>query len=131
MDENADAMVEDLRQNKLPEALSDSDGSSDSNITSFDLAWLPEHGIDPELSEEHRNYLDQLCDVFEDFVMRKIEQSILNRFVLEAWFSLWAKATMCVCVCTKVFLSLVYSEDQAVKKKHIQAILVYLNIFKF
>ena len=74
MDENAGKLLENLRQNKLQ-----SDGSS--NVTSYDLTWLPEHGINPELSDEHRNYLDRLCEDFEDVMRQKIEQSILNRFV--------------------------------------------------
>lgn len=77
MDENAVKLLENLRQNKLQPSLSD--GSS--NISSYDLTWLPEHGINPELSDEHRNYLDRLCEDFEDVMRQKIERSILNRFV--------------------------------------------------
>lgn len=78
-DESADRLLDDLRQNKLQRALANSDSS---NVNRYDLKWLPEHGINPELSEEHRDYLDRLCEDFEDVMRRKIEQSILNRFGL-------------------------------------------------
>ena len=82
MDDNAVSMLEDLRQNKLPHVLPTSTGGGADmvNITDYDVAWLPERGVDPEASQEHKDYLEKFCDNFEDLMRMKIEKAILSRF---------------------------------------------------
>ena len=73
VDQNAIDLVNDLRQNKLPAML------SSNSITTYDLAWLPEFGVDPEQSELHQNYVEKLCLDFEKVMKEKIDKCIAKR----------------------------------------------------
>ena len=75
LDNEAVAFTEDLKMNKITDVL------PDENITTYDVKWLPEHGINPDVSPEHQEYLDKLCNDFYRVLTKMIDDGIEERFV--------------------------------------------------
>ena len=73
LDENASDMARELRSQKLPAIL------PSSNVNTYDLQYLPEHGVNVDLCVAHKAYLDKLCQDFEVTLKGKIEAGVKEK----------------------------------------------------
>ena len=69
MDESAQDLLKQLRENHLPEAL------TSSNVIQYDVKWH-RNGINPGSSSEHFQYIEKLCADFYKTLTDKISQGI-------------------------------------------------------
>ena len=75
LDNEAVGFTEDLKANKIPGVL------PQENINTYDIQWSVEHGVNPETSEDHKKYIQQLCDDFYRILVTMIDNGIKERLV--------------------------------------------------
>eukprot|EP00111_Clytia_hemisphaerica_P016128 TCONS_00047711-protein len=73
LDDEAVGFTEDLKATKIPGVL------PQENINTYDIQWSAEHGVNPETSDVHKKYIEQLCDDFYRILVVMIDNGIKER----------------------------------------------------
>ena len=73
LDEEAVGFTEQLKETKIPGKL------PQENISMYEIKWEAEHGVNPDSSSEHRQYIDQLCDDFLRTLKQMIDDGVKQR----------------------------------------------------
>ena len=92
-DEEAVALLEKLRNEKLPEIL------PKENISEYSVEWHGEDGIDPAQNEVHRKYIDDFSAEFYQTLVRMINDGIEKRKIEDMEDKLVQEISQHVTIC--------------------------------